>query len=470
MACPERPRPTSGSSCPGALSILALAWVYVRFGAIPKADAFLSGLNAAVVGIIVAITVKMARTSVARPWQMGVVGIALMLSLLGRAGPLEVAFVGIGAGLGWDLGIERARLLRFRRKRWREAPQVALPEEGRPLREVGLGREDEPASPDAPSTARKAVFALAGLSIPKALLVIVPLAVVFFRTGLGSYGGGFAIIPGLHTEVVREGWLTEHQFADAVAVGKLTPGPVLLMATFIGYLKQGLLGALIATVSILAAPFALVVTLSAWLVRMRSRRWMRAALRGLTPAVVGLMLAAALVLGRTMQTTAGLAIAAATALTLVRFEKVNPVAMLALGGAVRLGLRLALGIYRNDLAALTVRGGAPSAAHRRAFGAATSRPVSPARGPAFQPWACERYEPARSSASTPGDRGAQPSSCRARSPEICWSIASASAKPPRVARACSSGHASVLPLGLAAAAMSFTRTPVSAIPSSTRPA
>ncbi|HVE83567.1 MAG TPA: chromate transporter [Myxococcales bacterium] len=325
---------------PGAVMVLALAWTYVRFGAIPRADAFLAGLNAAVVGIILAITQRMLRTGVARLWQMAVAALALLLSLAGGAGSLEVAFIGIGAGLAWDLGIERARLLRFRRRRFRPAPPVAMPDEGGRLPR-GRGEPAEPTG-SPPGGETPGAGKVGALALP-VLAGFLPLAVVFFRIGLGAYGGGFAIIPALHEQVVVPGWITERQFADAVAVGKLTPGPVLLMATFVGYLRQGIPGALVATVSILAAPFVLVVMLSTWLDRMRSRRWMRAALRGLTPAVVGLMAAAALTLGRTMHTAAGVSIAAAVALTLSRFERVNPVAMLALGGVVRLALSVAFG-------------------------------------------------------------------------------------------------------------------------------
>lgn len=331
---------------PGAIAVLTLAWLYVRFGEVPRADAFLSGLNAAVVGVIIAITVRMARTSVARTWQMGVVALALLLSLVGNAGPLEVAFLGIASGLAWDLGVERAMLLRFHRKRIRVSPRVALPEEGRPLPRAGAAPgSGEP--PDAPRTtppSRAIAYLGAMPALPKALLVLLPVAIVFFRTGLGAYGGGFAVIPALHAEVVGGGWLREDQFADAVAVGKLTPGPVLLMATFLGYLKEGLTGAVVATVSILAAPFLLTVVLSSWLARMRSRRWIRSAFRGLTPAVVGLMLAAALVLGRTMHTGAGLTIAAVTALALIRFQRINPVVLLALGGTARLLIRVTFGV------------------------------------------------------------------------------------------------------------------------------
>ncbi len=138
------------------------------------------------------------------------------------------------------------------------------------------------------------------------------------------------------------GWVSERQFADAVAVGKLTPGPVLLMATFIGYVVHGFPGAIVATITIFAAPFVLVVALGAWLLRMRSRRAVRSALRGLTPAVVGLMAAAAVTLGATLRGPPDVGIAAASALTLSRFQ-VNPVLVLVLAGAVR-AILLAAGI------------------------------------------------------------------------------------------------------------------------------
>jgi chromate transporter len=209
---------------------------------------------------------------------------------------------------------------------------VALPDEGQPLRPLHAERE---------SAGRFPLAALVPfLFSPAGTGAVVALSLLFFRTGLGAYGGGFAIIPSLHVSAVGGGWITERQFAAAVAVGKLTPGPVLLMATFIGYVAQGVTGAIIATFSIFAAPFGLVVVLGGWLLRMRSRRVVRAALRGLTPAVVGLMAAAAVTLGSTLRSPADVAIAVATLLTLSRFS-INPVVLLPIAGGARWLLTLA---------------------------------------------------------------------------------------------------------------------------------
>jgi chromate transporter len=173
-----------------------------------------------------------------------------------------------------------------------------------------------------------------GTGIDRELLAIF---LSFFRTGLGAYGGGFAIVPHLKSVLSHRGWLTDRQFADAVAIGKITPGPVLLLATFIGYVLHGWLGAIVATIAIFSAPFALIALAGTWLDRLRSRRPVRAALRGLTPAVLGLMAAAMIALGGTLNGEAEIGIAVAVALTLSRFD-INPALMLAIGGVARFGL------------------------------------------------------------------------------------------------------------------------------------
>ncbi len=324
----------TGFVVPGATLTVVLAWLYVRFGVAPRAEVVLSGLNAGVVGIIAALALQMVRTAVARAWQMAVATGALLLSVAGGAASGEVALLGIAAGLVIDLGAKRARLARVRRKPRKRSPPVALPDEGQPLERLdatrAAPREDPPLVP--------AAFPVLAVNVGVGGLLA--LGLLFFRTGLGAYGGGFAIVPHLHATVVEGGWITERQFADAVAVGKLTPGPVLLMATFIGYVARGFPGAVVATLTIFAAPFLLVVVLGAWLLRMRSRRTVRAALRGLTPAVVGLMAAAAVTLGATLRGPPDFGIAAAAALTLSRF-RVNPVIVLVLAGVVRWSLTAA---------------------------------------------------------------------------------------------------------------------------------
>jgi chromate transporter len=323
-----------GFVLPGFTVVLGLAWAYVRFGTTPDLAVVLGGFNAAVVGIIASITLKMVRTSVSRLWQMGVAALALLFSAVGSAPPGEIVLVAVAVGLAVDLGTKRARLASVRRRRKTDMePPVALPEEGEPL---------EPSKPPGDPLASPwpaAVFSvLAAARLTGLDAELLRLGLTFFRTGLGAYGGGFAIVPHLKSVIDTRGWLTDRQFADAVAIGKLTPGPVLLLATFIGYLRHSLPGAVVATVSIFSAPFLLVVLAGTTLDRLRSRRLVRAGLRGLTPAVLGLMAAAAIALGDQLAGEAEIGIAVAVALTLTRFP-LNPALMLLVGGVTRLLLR-----------------------------------------------------------------------------------------------------------------------------------
>ena len=335
---------------PGWVAVMALAVIYVHVGTTPDVNTLLGGFNAAVVGVIGAITLKMAKTAISRLWQMGLAAGALLFSVVGDAAPGEVALLSIAVGLAVDLGTKRVRYHAiFERRRAPRPgtpdPPVVLPEEGATLSTSKAQNEPEEA-PQPPAGLRVAGWTVVAVFLAMTFHAtgfdreLVRIALSFFRTGLGAYGGGFAIVPHLKQVVARQGWLTDRQFADAVAIGKLTPGPVLLLATFIGYLRHGWLGAIVATIGIFSAPFALVTFAGTWLDRIRSRRPVRAALRGLTPAVLGLMAAAMISLGDTLNGEAEIAIAVAVALTLSRFE-VNPAVMLALGGVARFGFRFA---------------------------------------------------------------------------------------------------------------------------------
>jgi len=128
---------------------------------------------------------------------------------------------------------------------------------------------------------------------------LVGLAGVFLRAGALTFGGGFVMIPLLEAELVlNRHWLTARTFADAMALGQVTPGPVLMSATFIGYTVAGLAGALLSTVAVL-----LPAGLMTWLIAIEVERFRASAalqgfLRGVQPAVVGLMLAAAVAIAR----------------------------------------------------------------------------------------------------------------------------------------------------------------------------
>src|SRR4029079_11926392 len=94
------------------------------------------------------------------------------------------------------------------------------------------------------------------------------LALFFVKAGAFIFGSGLAIVPFLREGVVSQHhWLTERQFLDAVAIGLITPGPVVITAAFIGYLVGGLAGALVATVAIFVPIYLGVVIPGGWFIR-----------------------------------------------------------------------------------------------------------------------------------------------------------------------------------------------------------
>jgi len=307
-----------GFVLPGVLVTAALAWMYVRFDLGARLEPMFRGFGGASVGVILALTLRRVRGAVHARWQMAVAGGALLLTVAGKASPTEVVLLGAATGLFVELGLRRRQA----------KPDPAPPP-------PASGAESTLRSLVLPVLVAAAAVHLTGLDGQ-----VVEAFVLYFKTGLGAYGGGIAIIPHLSERLDATEWLTRRQFADAVSVGLLTPGPVLLLSSFAGYLHHGWSGAAASTVGLLAAPWALLQLGGGWLARVREHPMVEAAAHGLLPAVVGLMGSAAVVLGTSFHGPAGLGIAAAAALTLVRFD-LNPAWVVAAGGVLRLALHLA---------------------------------------------------------------------------------------------------------------------------------
>ncbi len=131
------------------------------------------------------------------------------------------------------------------------------------------------------------------------------------------------MIPFVQREVVQHyGWLTQQQFVDAIALGQITPGPILISATFIGYKVQGLPGAVVATLAVFLPSFIMTLLAARQLARLRHNPRVQGFLRGVLPAVVALLVVAAITIGQaTLWFDWKLILMAALALVLlVRFK------------------------------------------------------------------------------------------------------------------------------------------------------
>jgi chromate transporter len=125
------------------------------------------------------------------------------------------------------------------------------------------------------------------------------LFVFFLKAGSLTFGSGLVIVPFLEKGLVQQtGWLNEREFLVAVAMGMMSPGPVVITATFVGYLVAGFWGALVATIGIFLPSFLLVLIVAPVLVRYRTNLNVQGFIKGAYAAAIGTILGACVLLGR----------------------------------------------------------------------------------------------------------------------------------------------------------------------------
>ena len=170
---------------------------------------------------------------------------------------------------------------------------------------------------------------------------------IFFRLGLFTVGGGYAMLPLIQAEIARYGWITAEEFVDMIAIAEMTPGAIgVNTATFVGFRQGGLLGAFVATTALTLPSLIIVVAVSKVLDRFREHPMVEAILFGIRPVVAGLIASAALFIAKAAIITSdvtgfsginpwAVGIAGASGLAVYRY-KVHPVAVMVSAGIVGL--------------------------------------------------------------------------------------------------------------------------------------
>ena len=121
--------------------------------------------------------------------------------------------------------------------------------------------------------------------------ILSQLNLTFMKVDLLAFGGGFTTIPLIQREVVdRFGWVSTREFIDGIALGQVTPGPIVITATFVGYKIGGLLGALLGTVAVFFPSFLVVTTLAPHYDRIKRSRHVQTMVHGILAAFIGLLL------------------------------------------------------------------------------------------------------------------------------------------------------------------------------------
>ncbi len=247
---------------PNFVIVAALGALYVHFGGLPPVTAIFYGVSPAVIALILHSCYRLAKLGMEDWLQWGIAAVCLVVTVAVQA---EVALLFIASGI---VGILYYGSL-FR---------------GRGTSFLSLLA----AVPLSVGTSQAATGSILG-----------KLLLFFLKAGSLTFGSGLVIVPFLEKGLVRQtGWLDERQFLVAVAIGMISPGPVVITATFVGYLVAGFWGSLVSTVGIFLPSFLLVLIVAPILVRHRANPNVQGFVRGAYAAAIGTILGACVLLGK----------------------------------------------------------------------------------------------------------------------------------------------------------------------------
>ncbi len=129
-------------------------------------------------------------------------------------------------------------------------------------------------------------------------MILLQLFGAFFKIGLFTLGGGYAMLALIQQEIVRYGWMTPQDFVDVVGIAEVTPGPIAVnAATFVGFRSAGFFGALVATSAVVLPSLISVVLVSSVWEKYKRSKTVQSMFAGIRPVVVGLVGAAAVMVG-----------------------------------------------------------------------------------------------------------------------------------------------------------------------------
>lgn len=265
---------------PAVLLTALLAWMYQKYGQLPQVAPFLQGIQAAVIVLIALAAYRLGKKAFKNIFLLVLSGFGLLATLWGVA---ELVILLVGGAATW------------------------------------LAFQLQKGSDRAASFAPLLLFQMLGTNIGNSKIFL-----TFLKIGSILYGSGYVLFAFLETELIAKGWLTVEQLLDAVAIGQITPGPVLSTATFIGWQMNGIGGAVAATLGIFLPSFIFVALLNPLLPKLQKLEPIRAFLNGVNAMAVALIVGVCLTMGHSnFDNWISILIAGLTAMVSWYFPKVN---------------------------------------------------------------------------------------------------------------------------------------------------
>src|SRR5437867_1154094 len=275
---------------PNFVIVATLGALYTYFGGLSPVTAIFYGVAPAVIALILSSCYSLAKLGMEDWLQWAIAAVCFVVTVAVQA---EVALLFLASGI---VGIAYYGSL-FRGKTVLSLPLLAA------------------LAVTAPTT-----NAAAGSILGKLLLF-------FLKAGSLTFGSGLVIVPFLEKGLVQQtGWLDERQFLIAVAMGMISPGPVVITATFVGYLVAGFWGSLVSTIGIFLPSFLLVLIVTPFLIRNRTNLNVKGFVKGAYAAAIGTILGASVLLGKiAIGDWLTALIAVLSLVVLVRWKLSNPI-------------------------------------------------------------------------------------------------------------------------------------------------
>ncbi len=187
--------------------------------------------------------------------------------------------------------------------------------------------------------------------------IYIKLFLTFFEIGLFTFGGGYAMLPLIEEKAISNNWLQPTELINFIAVSESTPGPFAInISTYVGTETAGIVGALFATIGVVTPSFIIILIVAKFYEKFRSSRIMSGCMSGLKPAVIGLIGAAALSVGKGVfflsgfsisvftDTTFYISIAIFALMLFLEAKKLHPIIIICLSAAIGIAAGYALGL------------------------------------------------------------------------------------------------------------------------------
>jgi chromate transporter len=276
---------------PSFVLLCVMSGIYVEFGDVTVVEGVVAGLGAAVVALVLAAVIRVGSRVIHTPAAVGLAAVAFIAIAAGLPFPI---IIGVAAAVGYLAGRSNPGLF------------------GRPKGHGDAGGEDTSESTDV-RVRRRFIRGLLIWLVPVGLLVVAgglagELAGFFTVAALVTFGGAYAVLPFVASAAVNHyGWLTSKDMVAGLALGESTPGPLIMVNTFVGFvagynvegtLAWGLLGATIATLATFVPCFVFIISGAPIIDRIRTTGGFGNSLNGITISVVGVIAGLAVFVAR----------------------------------------------------------------------------------------------------------------------------------------------------------------------------